>query len=236
MKKVLAFICATLLASCMINVNASRPSLNNPHGVHTLDVSKVEKSIAMVYANAVDQSGRMSGTAFAIDDDYLITAGHVCAGLMEFQDQGILEDNIRLQLSIDGKPSVIKSNVEVVDIDGVHDICLMRKQNHGLRALEFVEKYSRDVEFESSLWIVGYPYGVNFSWQEGNVINPNFKGELLVSAAAAAGNSGSPVVNADGKVIGILVRGYQPYDHLSICVQASTVKKFIKIVGWKMEE
>jgi S1-C subfamily serine protease len=233
MKKILAFMCAMLLASCTVNLNVPGHSVND----RVLpDMTKIEKSVAMVYANAVGMKGRMSGTAFAIDEDYLITAGHVCSGIMEYQDQGILENTIRLQLVRDGQPIAEKDGAEVVDIDGVHDVCLLRKPNHGLKALEFVDNYNKDVDFKDPLWLVGYPYGINFSWQEGNVINANYKGELLISAAVAGGNSGGPVVNKDGKVVGIVVRGTEPYEHLAICVKASVVKKFIKIVGWKMEE
>ena len=235
MKKFLAFICALFLASCTINLNVPNSNLSDNDNV-VPDMTNIEKSVAMVYANAIGMPGRMSGTAFAIDEDYLITAAHVCSGIMQYQDQGILEQNIKLQLVRDGQPTATKEEAEVIDIDGVNDICLIRKANHGLKALEFVDNYNKDVVFKDPLWLVGYPYGINFSWQEGNVINSNYKGELLISAAVASGNSGGPVINKYGKVVGIAVRGTEPYEHLAICVKSSVVKKFIKMVGWKMAE
>lgn len=46
---------------------------------------------------------------------------------------------------------------------------------------------------------------------------------LIVDAASWPGNSGGPVFNENGEIIGILVGGYDPYDNLSICVPVSVI-------------
>lgn len=58
------------------------------------------------------------------------------------------------------------------------------------------------------------------------------KGKLIVSSASTGGVSGSPVFDAHGRVIGMLVMGPLFFDHLSICVGIDQVQKFLKEKGY----
>lgn len=51
----------------------------------------------------------------------------------------------------------------------------------------------------------------------------NYEDMLIVDAQTWPGNSGGPVFNDDGKIVGILVGGYGNYDGISVCVPASTI-------------
>ncbi|KKL49426.1 hypothetical protein LCGC14_2315660, partial [marine sediment metagenome] len=42
-------------------------------------------------------------------------------------------------------------------------------------------------------------------------------------AASYPGNSGGPVVDSDGEIIGILVGGYGYADNLSICIRVDVI-------------
>jgi S1-C subfamily serine protease len=57
-------------------------------------------------------------------------------------------------------------------------------------------------------------------------------GLLLISAASASGNSGSPVLNIRGEVIGVLVMKSTDFDHLSICIPSLKLKQFLVLTGW----
>jgi len=51
---------------------------------------------------------------------------------------------------------------------------------------------------------------------------------LKVDAASCPGNSGSPVFNKDGKVVGILVGGYNGADDMSICIPSNIIEAVIE--------
>lgn len=92
--------------------------------------------------------------------------------------------------------------------------------------------FTSDVELAEEVAIIGYPWGLQdgLTITQGIVsaINRNvpFFGEKLMlhtDAASWPGNSGSPVFNLEGKVIGILVGGIWNADNYSLCTPAKIV-------------
>lgn len=239
MKRILAFMCALFMASCTINLQVPPANVAGPAqaAANEFDIKQAHKSVASVFVKQIGGVGEASGTAFAIDKDHLITAGHVCVAFAELQDMGIVGEDISLSIVRDGFKSTEKG-VEILEIDEPHDACLLRKVDHGLVPLEFVDDYDKEVKFGDDVYIVGAPLGFMVAWQEGHIMDVDsqkrrpLKGKMIASFAAAGGNSGSPILNSKGKVIGVLVMGDSEFDHLSICVKSSVVKRFLKLVGW----
>jgi len=110
---------------------------------------------------------------------------------------------------------------ELIDFSGweQRDIALIRIQPQTGRALSSVLiGDSSTVEIQDSLTIIGYPWTSDIGQQ--NVLNPtitngNLSGKIMLSGtevmqiqgSAREGNSGGPVLNQDGEVIGILTMG-----------------------------
>jgi len=234
MKKILALMCAMFLGACTFQINVPPPSMKesgNPG-------EQAFGSVGSVWVKAKDLPAKLSGSAFAIDKDHLLTAAHVCVAVAELQDMGILEDKIYLTVLNRNDELGIVDKVEIEEIDEPHDICLLKRPRHGLAPLKLVKNYDEQVTFRSKVWVIGAPAGMMVDSQPGRVMNPNMteeriplKGKLLVSGAATGGNSGGPVINENGEVVGILVMGHSTYDHLSICVRASVIQRFLRLVG-----
>ncbi len=110
---------------------------------------------------------------------------------------------------------------ELIDFSGweQRDIALIRIQPQTGRALSSVIiGDSSSVEIQDSLTIIGYPWTSDIGQQ--NVLNPtitngNLSGKIMLSGtevmqiqgSAREGNSGGPVLNDNGEVIGILTMG-----------------------------
>lgn len=73
------------------------------------------------------------------------------------------------------------------------------------------------------VYVVGHPLGIDHTLvTEGLVSTWGFGGYLLVSAPATHGNSGGPVFY-NGEVIGLLVRGSDSYNNISLVVPLKSV-------------
>lgn len=137
---------------------------------------------------------RASGTAFFISDDgYLLSNFHVVKGA----------SRVTVQTSSGPLPAT------VVKTDPVNDIALL-KVSGSFRALPLAA--SREGKLGDSVFTVGYPniklQGIEPKLTKGEI--SSLSGalddprEFQISVAVQPGNSGGPLVNASGNVIGIV--------------------------------
>jgi len=92
-------------------------------------------------------------------------------------------------------------------------------------------KFDTKTEIGESIVILGYPWGLNktISMTSGIVAAsehnwyPYLKLSLFADVASYPGNSGSPVIDMDGEVIGILVSGPYENESYSMCTPAKLV-------------
>ncbi len=110
---------------------------------------------------------------------------------------------------------------ELIDYSGweQRDIAILKIQPQTGRALSSVLiGDSSSVEIQDSLTIIGYPWTSDIGQQ--NVLNPtitngNLSGKIMlagtevmqIQGSAREGNSGGPILNRDGEVVGILTMG-----------------------------
>lgn len=150
----------------------------------------------------------------------------------------------------DGEPLKLNRDIAIVKISfGVNDAPPALKLGN-----------SNKVNIQDKVVIVGYPNAADFdlgehvklteksyltpSVQEGRISNPNKELEgdypvLQVDINAARGNAGSPILNEDGEVIGMLAYNDSDKDSddndngelIPIAVSASTIKDFIQQAG-----
>jgi len=171
------------------------------------DDKKIYASVAKVSGNDGTQSVG-AGTGFAVDDETMITAGHVCVSIYEGNVKGKLLDKVDLSIVHNNRLLILEQVMEIVAIDETMDICIL-KGDHGLVPLKFAD-FSK-VEIGDKVTIVGAPLGFFPTKTVGYVTLPNmtrdglFKNRLVVSAGVSPGNSGSPILNEDGEVIGLLI-------------------------------
>jgi S1-C subfamily serine protease len=132
------------------------------------------------------------GTGFIISKEgYVVTNAHVLSG-------GIFANAITAQ-----KESI---PMKLIGYNQKLDIALLKITPQD-SSLEFI--LSKDVEIGEKVIAIGNPLGLSFSVSEGIVsakdrpgIN-QIPGYIQTDAALNPGNSGGPLINDDGKVVGI---------------------------------
>lgn len=151
----------------------------------------------------VDSSGAsVTGSGFLIDDGYVITNYHV----------------IRYGVENNYSPVVVLYDESYVDCEVVgydidNDIAVLKIESGLLNAVQVGDYDS--VEVGDKIYIVGDPYGMlEFTMTTGHVSakdrlvatqsNNNAISMFQIDAATYSGNSGGPVYNEYGEVIGII--------------------------------
>lgn len=138
------------------------------------------------------------GTAFAISKNLLITAEHVCRDA--------------LSLKLIGSS---RAKVKALMVDKANDLCLLEGK-HGLNPLPASYK---DPRMGDRLYIYGSPSGIpnilTEGYDAGTIDIPGWGERRVSSAPAHGGNSGGPVLNSSGAVVGVLVMGHPQYSHVT---------------------
>lgn len=135
--------------------------------------------------------------------------------------------------------------------DPSKDLALLRVKN--LNRPQAVLRISdRDVEMGDPVWIFGSPLGLSFSLAEGQISALSRSGALYgadsplannaylqVAAPINPGDSGGPVVNGEGAVIGIIEAAINPShipSGLGLALPAREIKAFLIEATRRMKE
>lgn len=132
-----------------------------------------------------------TGTGFYLRNaGYIVTNEHVVRGNRE-----VIIDGALLQRQL----------VPVAFTDQLHDLALLRFYDDKLPQLPL--ESSLQVKEGDKVMAMGHPFGLRFSTTSGIISNVNFRERGITyyqhDAALNPGNSGGPLVNDQGKVIGI---------------------------------
>lgn len=137
------------------------------------------------------------GTGFIINDEgYVVTNAHVLA-----DSQGNLASGIQAITS-----NQVSRSAEFIGYDGILDVALLKIPG-SYDSLEFDN--SNNVQIGEKVIAIGNPLGLQFSVSQGIVSAVHRAGingidaYIQTDASLNPGNSGGPLINTDGKVIGI---------------------------------
>lgn len=149
----------------------------------------IEKSIPAVVTIRTDVS---QGTGFIITEDgYIVTNAHILAGGREVY-------------AVTSGQKMIQA--DFIGYDSTWDIALLKIPGDYER-LRLAD--SDDIQIGEKVIAIGNPLGLSFSVSEGIVSGKDRTGEnnlpayIQTDAALNPGNSGGPLINKEGKVIGI---------------------------------
>jgi S1-C subfamily serine protease len=154
------------------------------------------------YSNGVAfiQAGQASGSGFVIDDD-----GHILTNAHVVEAAG---DDIQVEIGDDGETR----KAEVVGTDPSSDVALLKvEESDDLTKLALGD--SSSVEVGDPVVAIGNPFGLDrtvtagiVSAKQRQIQAPNgfsISDVIQTDAAVNPGNSGGPLLNASGEVIGI---------------------------------
>lgn len=151
-----------------------------------------------------------SGTAFHIGNGRFLTAHHVIAGQPPFV--ALLHgDRVLPAMVLGSDPTVDMALLETVRPDSASDIPAVAMRN----------PVAADVG--APVHLVGYPQAGPLTVSYGGLISRVWEDEILTTASSAGGNSGGPMFDACGEVLGVLWAGSPDsnFSHSSAAVQAA---------------
>jgi putative serine protease PepD len=184
---------------------------------------------AVAYISAATAEGQGTGSGFVVSPDGLIvTNAHVVDGANEVA--------VKVGAGGDQLPA------EIVGIDASRDLALLDVDGSDLPALELGD--SGKVDVGDATYAIGNPYGLDHTLTTGVVSaldrelqapdGGTISGGIQTDAALNPGNSGGPLLDASGKVIGVNAQiatgGNAQGGNVGIgfAIPAATVSQFIE--------
>lgn len=172
-----------------------------------INIDKVKKSIVTINSSialsAYHNSGNWSGTGFIVDgkNGYIITNQHVV---------GRASAGTYFVTFYNGK----EAEAKVVFVDEYIDFAILKINPEEFPAdYEMVTLTEEEPTLQSKVFIIGNTEGQGFSFHEGYLadlyeINGDMpQGSYIINVNSAGGSSGSPVLNANNKAVGVLYGG-----------------------------
>jgi len=185
-----------------------------------LKMSDHEKAVVQVALQKPDSTYSAFGTAFFVDENgTLATAFHVYTSAVSAIGE-LRCGNIVVRRASRSTKRYISTGAELSQFDAVHDVALLKikdvqpqtwDQVGGIKPL--VLSTLKEIEPETQVSSIGYfgtdLFPVSLSARLVGATTTSVLGvgdieEFLISASAVPGQSGSPIILADGSVIGIL--------------------------------
>lgn len=120
---------------------------------------------------------------------------------------------------------------KVVLVNPEADIALLSAEGD-FSALPDINLADVETAIGQKINVAGYPYGMPFTVTEGTVSSPkqlmNNSYYIQTDAAVNPGNSGGPMFNADGSVIGITVSKFNEADNMGFGIPIDRLKKVLE--------
>lgn len=160
------------------------------------------------------------GTGFMISERQMVTVAHVVEGAEEIL--AIIDDQIAV--------------ASIIGIDSERDLALLETD------IPFGDYYFTLGDFDyrtgEEVSVIGFPRGLDITLTKGTISNDNVKIPeyplltfVQIDAAANPGNSGGPVLNSRGEVIGILDMGLRESEGLNFAISINTVDRIFN--AWR---
>lgn len=184
----------------------------------------VDKGIRM--EDGVGLPDRMIGSGFFIDPrGYLLTNYHVIASEVDPEYEGYS----RLFIKRDDQEGE-KVPARVIGWDPILDLALVKTEMEVPYVFSFAEE--ADWELGTSIFAIGSPGGLEKTLTTGTISarSRNLQ-ELGVSMQVDVpinpGNSGGPLLNQDGRVIGVVFAGIEDFEGINFAIPGFYVKEVL---------
>jgi Trypsin-like peptidase domain len=169
---------------------------------------------AVVQLEVQTAEGFQGGTGFFISTDgYLVTNGHVIAGALRRSDI--------MATANDGTHYLVE-RIAYVDPDA--DIVILKFDCTDVASLQ--PELHNDVAEGQTVLVIGNPEGLQGTVSNGLVAAIRTEKNLIqITAPISPGSSGSPVLNEDGRVVGVAVGIFKRGQNLNFAIPVEEVRK-----------
>ena len=181
-------------------------------------VGSASNGVVRIETTACELWGGGSGSGFLVDDDLVATVAHVVDGART--------------VSLRTTDGVIRG--EVIGSDPDREVALVRAVRP-LGGHEFVFA-SESPEVTDQVAVLGFPRGLPLTTTLGSVSaldrrvefeTQSLAGLIQTDAAINSGNSGGPMINEQGEVVGLVEAMYGDSEGLAYAVPASDARQLI---------
>ncbi len=181
-----------------------------------IPAANIQNALVTIYTtnNSVDEL--YQGTGFIVDPDGIIATNfHVV--FQKFRD-----NNTPLLVMLRNGAF----HGRILSFDTEHDVALIKIETNNLQQIEIEER--KKLKLGEGITIIGSSSGYNFETSNGNIMNIFGMNELLqITTPVYPGYSGGPVLNSEGKVIGILTFYIDDDEKLNFAVPISYVVRLL---------
>jgi S1-C subfamily serine protease len=207
------------LKSLGLQVGSIDTQINQLKASVSADFSGIfEDSVKSVVTIKTDVA---QGSGFFIDDGgYVVTNAHVMKGA-----------TAATIITYDGE----SHSVSRIGENPTMDIILLKIDDKGYEPLELGN--SDNVQIGEKVIAIGNPYGLSFSVSQGIVSNIHQEGEnrlkayILTDTALNPGNSGGPLINVNGKIIGINNFKLSESEGLGFALESNYIKEIVNDIS-----
>lgn len=176
--------------------------------------------------NYIQEIKEWSGTGFALKDNYIVTNYHVIEGAKTITIQGI-KGNFD-----------IKYNASIVGVDKNNDLALLKITDpnfSGFGTLPYSVK-SKSSEVGEDIYVLGYPLtstmGDEIKLTTGVISSKTgFQGDISsyqISAPIQPGNSGGPLFDKNGNVIGIVSAKHAGAENVGYAIKSVYLQNLVE--------
>lgn len=187
------------------------------------DFSGIFEDAVKSVVSVITDSGQ--GTGFIINEEgYVVTNAHVLAN-----SQGYLADNIRA-VNYEGETI----SADFIGFDSEFDLALLKISGNYDK---LILANSDEVQIGEKVIAIGNPLGLDFSVSEGIVSQIHREGMnginayIQTTAALNAGNSGGPLINSEGEIIGINNFKIGEGESLGFALESNYIKDVVNYIS-----
>ena len=191
---------------------------------HEKMIEHLSNATVLIY-NQQDNNGEdrlFSGSGFFVNEKGLIATNY-----------HVIEDNTHLIVHPANVPEDYYYTAEVVSYDSINDLALLQINNN-YTVTDYLSLASESVKTGETIYVSGYPRGIDLTISDGIISNNRHHTDgldyLLMTAAISPGNSGGPVVNSSGKVVGIATAKYSAAENVNLARPVSCLKELMDTV------
>ncbi len=121
----------------------------------------------------------------------------------------------------------------VIMVDENEDIAIIKTDHDFSHLTDLSFSGLSKLNVRDEVFVLGYPYGMPYTETQGIISSPrqlmNGKYYIQTDAPVNPGNSGGPLVNASGEIIGITTSKFTEADNMGFAVPISTLEEIIEI-------
>lgn len=192
-------------------------NVQSPERITTTEASKLYAPSVVLVKTAAGL-----GSGFFINrKGYLITNFHVIAGEKHISVTQFLQEGKILR-------RVLHKEVEIVATAPFHDLVILRLKDFDTEITPVIFEPEENLSIGETVFAIGNPLGLERTVTEGvlSQTHRNFGGILYlqIDAPVNPGNSGGPLFNARGQVVGIINMGVPTMEGLNFAIPARHAK------------